>query len=212
MNAVPGRRTRYLDAEAPFLVIIGVSASGKSAVTRRLHRDGVIHLTPSWTTRPRRSDERTGSPEHRFVTEREFDALIQAGFFLEVAELFELPYRYGLPRIEESSSGAVPAIMLRAELVAQLRRHYSHPVIYQIDVPDEVMAERLSERDDARRGMRLEGAPAERHLGDSVATRVFLNASTVDELVDGVRAAIARDFAEVSERGGRAGPPPGTEY
>lgn len=196
MGASPSRPTRYLDADAPFLVIIGVSASGKSTVARRLHHDGVIHLTPSWTTRPPRPDEREGCPEHRFVTEGEFEALVHAGFFLEVAELFDLPYRYGLPRIEESSGTARSAIMLRAELIGHVRRHYSRPVIYQFDVSDDVMAERLGRRDEERLGMRFDGARAERDLGKSVATRTFLNASTVDELVEEVRAAISQDFAE----------------
>ena len=54
------------------LVVIGPSASGKSSLVRELHRRRVIRVLPTWTTRPRRADERDGSLEHRFVSDERF--------------------------------------------------------------------------------------------------------------------------------------------
>ena len=75
----------------PVLVVIGPSASGKSTAVRELHRRGVAHVHPTWTTRPRRPDEGDGTLEHRFVTDAMFDELDAAGFFLGTVVLPGLP-------------------------------------------------------------------------------------------------------------------------
>src|SRR5437016_504890 len=64
------------------LVFIGPSGAGKSSVVRGLADRGVIAVHPTWTTRPRRRDEREGSIEHHFVTESEFLRRRDDGFFL----------------------------------------------------------------------------------------------------------------------------------
>src|SRR3954447_16585781 len=96
---------------------IGPSGSGKSTVVRELAARGLVTVHPTWTTRPRRADERQGSLEHRFVSDDEFDELCRRGFFIETVSLFGLPFRYGLPPLDGDSAGPggpVDAVMLRA--------------------------------------------------------------------------------------------------
>lgn len=178
------------------LVFIGPSGSGKSTVVRALHRSGVIEVTPSWTTRPRRADELDGSIEHRFVDDAEFDDLEKEGFFLDVVRPFALPYRYGLPQIEEPPAGRVPAIMVRAPHLPLVARHFPDHLIYQIEGTDDRTRARRSPAgsDEARPGTRYRGHEEERQLGRTLAHRVFVNATTPAELVSAMTNAIESDF------------------
>lgn len=185
------------------LIFIGPSGSGKSTVVRALHQRGVIEITPSWTTRPRRDDELHGSIEHRFVTEEEFTHLEGAGFFLEVVQPFQLPYRYGLPRIVSVSPGAVPAIMVRAPLMPLVARHFPRHVTYHIEASYARARERVVSAggSDAALGTRLESFQDERRLGRTLAARSFVNDATVAELVEAVADAISTDFPERRSEG-----------
>lgn len=176
------------------LAILGPSGSGKSTVVRELHRRGVIDVTPSWTTRPRREDELDGSIEHRFVDDEEFTARQDAGDFLEVVQMFGLTYRYGLPALEEPADGRVPAIMVRAPLLALVARHLPAHVAYQIEDGYQRARERL-ERRVGDLGTRLDGFEEECRLGRGAAHRVFVNHGPVGDLVQAVASAVGRDFA-----------------
>src|SRR5215210_1953237 len=101
-----------MTSSLPLLVIIGPSGSGKSSATRLLVNRGLVRVHPTWTTRPRRSDEHFGSPEHRFVDD---------------VTLFGLPYRYGLPPIRRSNDLRADVVMLRAPLVERFRRVVTDP-------------------------------------------------------------------------------------
>lgn len=179
------------------LAVLGPSGTGKSTVVRELHRRGVIEVTPSWTTRPRRPDERGGSIEHRFVGEEEFTARQDAGAFLEVVQMFGLPYRYGLPPVGEPAGGRVPAIMVRAPLMPLVARHFPGHVAYQVE--DDLLRarERLARRAaaGAELGTRLDGFEEECRLGRQAAHRVFVNRGSVGDLVEALADALRRDFA-----------------
>lgn len=185
------------------LVFIGPSGSGKSTVVRELHQRGLIEVTPSWTTRPRRDDELDGTLEHRFVTEEEFTDLEGTGFFLEVVRPFELPYRYGLPPVAPVSDGRVPAIMVRAPLMPLVVRHFPRRVTYQIEDSYDRARERVVRAGGsvATLGTRLESFEDERRLGRTLAARSFVNDATVAELVEAVADAISRDFPENRSEG-----------
>ena len=179
------------------LVFIGPSGSGKSTVARELHRRGLIAVTPSWTTRPRRPDEADGSIEHRFVNEEEFDDLESAGFFVETVAMFGLPHRYGLPPVEAAAGGVVPAVIVRAPLLPLVARHFRDSVVYQVEdsyqeARDRVAARGMTESD---LGTRLTEYDQERDQGRRHACRLFVNAGSPDALVADVAAAVVHDFA-----------------
>ncbi len=218
----------------PFLVVIGPSGAGKSSLVRELDRRGLVTVTPTWTTRPRRTDEAQDTTEHRFVTAQEFEDLEKAGFFLEVVELFEPSHRYGLPPVSappqgqipqgQIPQGQIPTVMLRAGLVPLIAKHYSSPVIYQVEDEYERVRERLEQREGGGEdsASRLEGMAIEIELGRKHAFRAFVNAGDVADLVDQVERSLRVDFATAAvwrrfkaRSGARAairrrpGPPPG---
>ena len=174
--------------------MLGPSGSGKSTVVRELHRRGVIDVTPSWTTRPRRDDELHGSIEHRFVDDEEFTTRQDAGYFLEVVQMFGLPFRYGLPAVEAPADGRVPAIMVRAPLMPLVDRHFPGHVAYHIEDDYQRAQERLVRRA-GELGTRLDGFEEECRVGREAAHRIFVNEGSVGDLVDAVADAVDQDFA-----------------
>ena len=77
-------------------VLSGPSGVGKSTLIERLKRDRfpITHCVTA-TTRPRRQGEEHGI-HYYFLTEPEYDALLERGQFLEHAVVHNL-YRYGIP-------------------------------------------------------------------------------------------------------------------
>ncbi len=77
-------------------VLSGPSGVGKSTLIERLKRDGFpITYSVTATTRPRRQGEEHGV-HYYFLTDGEYDALLEADQFLEHAVVHNL-YRYGIP-------------------------------------------------------------------------------------------------------------------
>jgi guanylate kinase len=77
-------------------VLSGPSGVGKSTLIERLKLDGFpITYSVTATTRPRRQGEEHGV-HYYFVTDSEYDALLEAEQFLEHAVVHTL-YRYGIP-------------------------------------------------------------------------------------------------------------------
>lgn len=91
----PRCSTHSTDLGGRLIVVSGPSGVGKSTVVAALHREHPFFFSVSVTTRRRRASERDGL-DYRFVTEREFDALLGAGELLEWAEYSG--FRYGTPR------------------------------------------------------------------------------------------------------------------
>jgi guanylate kinase len=175
------------------LVVIGPSGSGKSSAVRLLARRGLVRVHPTWTTRPRRPDEASGSLEHRFVDDDAFDRLAAAGAFLDTISLFGLPYRYGLPSIVRSTDGRVDVVMLRAPLVARFARTVGAPrAVVQIEGDPVRIAERLRARGSsaAEVAARLADNRREVVAGRAVADRVLVNDGTLDELADRLVASV----------------------
>ncbi len=185
-----------IDQDDPLLIFIGPSGSGKSSVIRDLHHRGVIAITPTWTTRPRRDDERNGSIEHCFSSEGRFNTMANSGGFLETVTMFGLPHRYGLPPVQRARGRAIAAVMLRAELLSLVGRHYAKTLIYQIEDAPERCELRVIARRDPAFGSRLLRHEDERRAGRRKAHRVFVNDATVDELVDRIATAITSDVLQ----------------
>lgn len=78
-------------------VVSGPSGSGKTTLCRAACADGSRHYSISATTRAPRPGETDGRDYH-FLSEEEFVAQIEAGDFLEHAQVFGR--RYGTPRSE----------------------------------------------------------------------------------------------------------------
>ncbi|MCZ6811288.1 MAG: guanylate kinase [Planctomycetota bacterium] len=78
------------------LAISGPSGVGKTTITRELERrlDGVFSV--SATTRPQAPGEVDGRDYH-FLTERQFEDMVDRGAFLEHAQVYA-KHRYGTPR------------------------------------------------------------------------------------------------------------------
>lgn len=184
------------------LVIIGPSGVGKSSVVRQLQVQQLVRIIPSWTTRAPRADEQTDDQiDHVFVSEKDFLARAEQGFFLEYDKLFGLPYYYGLARImpDQTQPNALPVVLLRVPLIPLLKKHYHNFVIYQIEDSYEHAAARLAKRAEVgeQPGERLDQFSAELATGRQLATRVFSNNSTVDTLTAEVASAIKKDFAQL---------------
>jgi guanylate kinase len=100
---------------APLIVVSGPSGVGKSTIVRSvLEQDPQIWLSVSATTRTPRPGEIDGVDYH-FVSDAEFDALVESGGLLEWATY--AGNRYGTP--------AEPVHRMRAQ---------GHPVILEIEV------------------------------------------------------------------------------
>jgi guanylate kinase len=88
--------------EPLILIVSGPSGSGKSTLVQRILEIPGTMPSVSVTTRRRRATEASGKC-YDFVTEAEFDAMIDRGEFLEYARVFE-KHSYGTPKkwLEES--------------------------------------------------------------------------------------------------------------
>ncbi len=79
-------------------ILSSPSGTGKTTIARRiLTEDGEIRLSVSYTTRPQRPGEVEGR-DYYFVEPREFNRKVEAGEFLEWAEVFG--HLYGTPKAE----------------------------------------------------------------------------------------------------------------
>ena len=77
-----------VEGRGVLLVLAGTSGAGKGTLGRRLlEQDPGLQWSVSWTTRPPRPGETAGSDYH-FVTREEFEALRDAGGFLEWFEVY----------------------------------------------------------------------------------------------------------------------------
>ena len=68
------------------LLVSGPSGSGKTTLCRRIAREGEAHYSISCTTRPAREGE-VNARDYYFMSREEFQADIEAGNFLEHAEV-----------------------------------------------------------------------------------------------------------------------------
>jgi guanylate kinase len=83
----------------PFLFIVSApSGAGKTTLCQALLRhDSDLRYSVSVTTRPRRGKEENGKSYH-FVTDEEFDSLVEDDGLLEWEEVYG--HRYGTPKVQ----------------------------------------------------------------------------------------------------------------
>ena len=97
---------------APLLLIVsGPSGSGKSTLVQKILELPGTMPSVSCTTRPRRATEASGKC-YDFISEAEFEAMVQRGEFLEYARVFG-KHSYGTPRkwLEESRKKGLDLVL-----------------------------------------------------------------------------------------------------
>ena len=176
----------------PILVIIGPSAAGKSTIADELQQQKLIHLTPIVTERPQRPGEL--GTNHIFVSKQEFSRRQEKGEILVSVQPFGLPHRYGLEAVK-FPVGRVASLILRADFLHLLARHYPNQIIYQIEASPEIAAQRLAQRQPTDIGWRLDDYQRETDAGRRLANRVFINNQPdIKPLVKAMTTALRTDF------------------
>ena len=91
-----------MNSQPSVLIVSGPSGSGKSTLVKRILQLPDMLLSVSCTTRPPRKTESDGK-WYNFVSEAEFQRMVEQGEFLEYAQVFGKNW-YGTPRkwIEEA--------------------------------------------------------------------------------------------------------------
>ncbi|RTE48369.1 guanylate kinase [Actinobaculum sp. 352] len=153
-------------------VVAGPSGVGKGTVIRDLlARAPQCWLSVSATTRQPRPGEREGIDYH-FVSDAEFDRLIDSGEMLEWA-IVHGRNRYGTPRqpvVDMLARGRIPILEVDLDGARQIRRSWPDVEQIFVDAPSwEELVHRLRGRgteDAAEQERRLETARVERAARD----------------------------------------------
>lgn len=180
-------------------VISGPSGVGKGTVVRRIRelRPDLV-FSVSFTTRAPRPGEEDGV-HYRFVSETEFDRMIEAGELLEWASVFG--HRSGTSLSEVHGALADGRDVLKemdVQGAAQIRERMPQAVLIFLAPPsDEELARRLRERGTE------EGPALERRLAE--ARRELAQATWFDHIVmnDELEGAVGRVLAIIDA--GRTG-------
>ena len=154
------------ETQGRVVIISGPSGVGKSTICKGVvKRLEGVHLSVSLTTRPKGESEVEGE-DYRFVSEEEFQRLIDEGELLEHAEVFG--NLYGTPRDEvEEALRAGKTVILEIDVqgAKQVKARMPDAVMVFILPPSaKILAERLNRRnrDEAEVAEeRLNGAGAE---------------------------------------------------
>ena len=154
----------------PFLLIIGESGSGKTAVAEALEKEYGMKQVQSYTNRPKRSDKESG---HIFLTEKNISK-IKAQYPNRVADTIYDKYLYftTVEQIEECDT-----YVISPDAIPMFKANYKGKkkiVVVYIRVPPFLRIARMSRRGDA------EEAIVDRITFDEVA---FKDAESVADLV-----------------------------
>src|SRR5258708_40170014 len=147
---------------APLVLIVsGPSGSGKSTLVQRILELPGTMPSVSCTTRPRRTTEASGKC-YDFVTEAEFEAMVQRGEFLEYARVFG-KHSYGTPKkwLEESRKKGLDLVLeIDVQGAAQVKEKLPESVAIFILPPS---------REELERRLRGRGQDADEEIARRLA-------------------------------------------
>ena len=155
-------------------IVCGAGGAGKSTITSRMIiEDPMLHLSRSWTTRPRRE----GEPEDAYVwvSEEDFRRRVEAGGFLEWAVFFE--HLYGTPT-PEVPPGNDLVLEIDVQGAVQVRQRDPNAVVVFVLPPSRAEQERrMRERGDGDEHVarRLAKSDGEEEIGRELADLIIVN-------------------------------------
>ena len=191
-----GPETSYTDAMSPprnpglLLVISGPSGVGKTTIVHRIRERLGGRFSVSATTRPRSEGEVDGV-DYLFVSTEQFDAMKQAGEFLEDAEVFGR-HAYGTPRMPVAQVlAAGDLIMLDIDVQGAIQVRDRMPAAFMLFIlppSDAELRNRLEARgreDEEAINRRFSEARREIDLATSrVLYDAFITNDNLDRAVD----------------------------
>jgi guanylate kinase len=124
------------------LIVVGKAAAGKDHLKKKIENKG-FKSGISYTTRQPRQNEKEGE-DYYFVSEEQFDQIIESGEMLEWMEFNN--WKYGLS-IEEFEKADV-MIMSKDGLDMLPKAYRDRCLVIYLDIPRMTRVQRLNDRND----------------------------------------------------------------
>ncbi|MEK9174322.1 MAG: hypothetical protein AAB845_03620 [Patescibacteria group bacterium] len=129
-------------------IISGPSGSGQDTLIEALRKELPLERVVTTTTRSMRPGESDGHPYH-FISKNQFTELRKNGSFVECAETYNGEW-YGVERKDLEIAFASKNIVIWKmdyKGVATVKKQFPHIISFLIEVPEEVLRQRLIKRD-----------------------------------------------------------------
>lgn len=138
----------YWKVAGILFIISAPSGSGKSTLVGELRKQVIgVDFSISWTTRPPRGSEENGR-EYKFTTREEFERMVEAGEFLEHAEVFGNYYGTARHSLDEARREGHDLLLdIDVQGAAQVRKSMPEAVsIFVLPPTPKVLRTRLRNR------------------------------------------------------------------
>lgn len=182
----PGAAVKLIQRYPP-LVLAGVTAAGKNTAGRMICRDSSFKRLVTYTTRPSRGSEQSGT-DYWFLSESDLFETIKQRTLIETQVIHDFVYGTPLEGYVEIVKGGQRVLMtidvngasLLSSSVGNLRPHFLIPPSY------EVWMQRLGSRDflsDGERNRRLHSAAEEISTALANSSFIFVVSDDVEQTV-----------------------------